>query len=702
MRLPFFPSDRLGDRLVRAGVITREQLRQALARQKIEGHRLGYNLISLNYLTEENLVSFLSEQYRVPSIILDAGAISAEVDSLLDMDFMVQREVVPIMRAGRTLTLGMVDPSDEETIREVERRSNLQVHPVIACQSAMRRALARQRIKAEIPLSLAFASDAEREELGDLFAVLDDYKLIGRLGEGGFGQVYKCLQRSLDRFVAVKTLNKNKMPVAEVIERFRREGKIAARLNHVSIVRMIEQGEAGKMLYMVMEYVDGRPMDEYLDDKPFEEKLDIMIQVADALAYAHSQGVLHRDIKPSNILVDSSGLSHLLDFGIALLRDTSVAPAGAGIREARLTQANVVMGTPQYMAPEHRGNMRDVDERADIYSLGVIMYEVFTKTLGVASPPRDPREIVPDLPESLAATILQCLADHPGDRPSSAAALRDSLLELRDRLAGAMSGDSLDACLRHVIAPNREIALKDHYAFVSNLRDDDRRRVILAEHKTLKRLVVIKRYENKEGLATAKILARVKHPHIGDILGLGEDSQSYITISEYLNGGSLADRLNPGQPAPGDQMIPRLLAIARALEFMRQFQIPHGHLHPENILFSGDGVMKVVDFSTSALCNPAMERFFKCEGLMAKANIAEAYARDEFSLGILLYEMISGRRFLLSKSAAEQYDRLHDIPIHPSRLKDALKKLWTSAPPEKQRTKISETIKDLEGVLDAL
>jgi len=693
---PFVRPRRLGDCLCRAGIITREQLRKALERQKIEGHRLGYNLISLGYLDEDTLANFLSEQYRVPAVILHSHSVDPEAAALLDMDYLSQAEAIPVKRSGNALTLAMVDPSDVAVVREIEAKLSVKVNPVVASQSAIRKALAKQRIKATLPPALASQPEMARDEAGELFSELEDYKVIGMLGQGGFAKVYKCVQLSLDRFVAIKTLSKSKIGDNEIVERFRREGRIVARLNHVNIVKMIDQGEIGDMLYMVMEHVEGVPLDDYLDGKPFEERLDAIIQVCDALAYAHGENVLHRDIKPSNILVDFTGLVRLLDFGIAVLMEGKGLDGPTGTKGERLTRADVVMGTPQYMAPEQRANMLDIDERADLYSLGVIMFEVFTNSTVAANPEVDPQELNPEIPLPLAQIIRKCLATSREDRPASSRELKEFLLELRDRLGE--KEDTLDNCLRHAVAQNHDILLKERYTFLSEIKQSQGRRVILAEHKTLQRLICVKKLETKAGLGPSKILARVKHPHVGEILGVGEAAGAYLIVSEFLSGGSLADRIKLGHPFRGDQALGHALSMAEALEFAQGLRIAHGHLHPDNVLFAGDGTLKIVDFGMPAACDPAMERFFANEWTGAGARTRDPFAGDRFSLGVILYEMISGRRFNPDKDPAGQYAKLQDLRVQPPRLRNIVQRLWNLAPPDARYADAGDLVRDLRSL----
>jgi serine/threonine-protein kinase len=196
------------------------------------------------------------------------------------------------------------------------------------------------------------------------------YKVLGKLGSGAMAVVYKARQLSLDRVVAIKVLPKKFVQKSDYVERFYKEGRLAARLNHNNIVQAIDVGEVGGLYYFVMEYVEGKTLyDDLSKGKVFSEKeaLDIVIQVAKALAHAHGQGLIHRDVKPKNIMIHKDGTVKLADMGLA--REAS------DIKAAKHEQGKA-FGTPYYIAPEQiRGDI-DIDGRADIYSLGGTLYHM--------------------------------------------------------------------------------------------------------------------------------------------------------------------------------------------------------------------------------------------------------------------------------------------------------------------------------------
>jgi serine/threonine protein kinase len=218
----------------------------------------------------------------------------------------------------------------------------------------------------------------------DLAAHFPDLEILELLGLGGMGAVYKARQRKLDRLVALKVLPPEWGRDPAFAERFAREARALARLSHPQVVGVHDFGEAGGHYYLLMEYVDGGSLRELQADGRLQppQALAIVGQVCDALQYAHEQGVVHRDIKPENILLDRQGRVKIADFGLAKLLRRSRS-------EYTLTSAGQVMGTLDYMAPEQRTCPQAVDHRADIYSLGVVFYEMLTGELplGRFAPP---------------------------------------------------------------------------------------------------------------------------------------------------------------------------------------------------------------------------------------------------------------------------------------------------------------------------
>jgi serine/threonine protein kinase len=230
-------------------------------------------------------------------------------------------------------------------------------------------------------LSGGLGPSAPTPGAAEVEAKLPAFEILSVLGQGGMGVVFKARQKALDRVVALKVLPSTAAAQAGFAERFAREAKALARLQHPNIVAVHDFGEAvdekgGGLFWLVMEFVDGANLRQAMragEVKP-KDALAIVPQICDALQYAHEHGVVHRDIKPENVLLDATGRVKVADFGLAKLMERDADGAA-------LTRADQVMGTPHYMAPEQVEHPADVDHRADIYSLGVVFYEMLTGEL---------------------------------------------------------------------------------------------------------------------------------------------------------------------------------------------------------------------------------------------------------------------------------------------------------------------------------
>jgi serine/threonine-protein kinase len=263
------------------------------------------------------------------------------------------------------------------------------------------------------------------------------YELTHLIARGGMAQVYRAMDRQLERPVALKVLFPELSVDRTFVERFRREAQAAANLSHPNIVPVFDWGEDDGSYFIVMEYVEGRPLSAVLrdpDPMPPRQIASIGAGVAAALAFAHRHGVVHRDVKPGNVLITPEGDVKVTDFGIARAMNT----------EESLTQTGAVMGTAAYFSPE-QAEGKGVDSRSDIYSLGVVLYEMavgrppFTgdSPVAVASKhvrdmPVLPREVNPAVPPALEAVVMKAMAKNPDDRYGSAEELRADLLRFAD------------------------------------------------------------------------------------------------------------------------------------------------------------------------------------------------------------------------------------------------------------------------------
>ncbi len=273
-----------------------------------------------------------------------------------------------------------------------------------------------------------------------MISQLGRYNIIGELGQGAMGTVYKAVDPLIDRVVAIKTINLS-LALEEKDEyesRFYQEAKAAGRLSHPNIVTIYDVGKSGEIAYIAMEFLQGRELRDLLNDGqrlPVDQVINIVAQVAQGLAYAHEHGIVHRDVKPSNIMIVRDGHVKITDFGIARM-------ASAAVR----TQTGMVLGSPKYMSPEQVvGKL--TDQRSDIFSLGVMLYEMLTgqapfagenvnaimyQTLNSVPPP--PSSLSPNVPEMLNFIVAKALAKKLEHRYQDTKEFATDLYACRDRL----------------------------------------------------------------------------------------------------------------------------------------------------------------------------------------------------------------------------------------------------------------------------
>ncbi len=278
----------------------------------------------------------------------------------------------------------------------------------------------------------------------------DKYRLDAQLGVGGMGTVYRARHLLIDRPVAVKVLNPRFVEDEAARTRFQREARAAGRLQHTNAVTVTDYGQTEDgYVYIVMELLEGRTLRDILaKEAPLEaaRSVSLMLQVSAAVAAAHEAGIIHRDLKPANIFIvqraEVPSLVKVLDFGIAKLAAESLEEDEV----KALTQVGAMIGTPRYMSPEQCDGA-ELTPAADVYSLGVILYEMLTGTvpfsgstpLAIAMKhtselPRRPREFVASIPPALEDVVLHALEKRPQDRPANAAEFRQELLTTADRL----------------------------------------------------------------------------------------------------------------------------------------------------------------------------------------------------------------------------------------------------------------------------
>jgi serine/threonine protein kinase len=267
-------------------------------------------------------------------------------------------------------------------------------------------------------------------DIGDPLEVakkLPQFEILEMLGRGGMGVVYKARQRNLDRIVALKILPPLDALSPDFVARFTREARALAKLNHPNIVNVHDFGETGGLYYIIMEYVDGMNLRQLLQTRRLTpaEALAIVPKICDALEYAHEEGLVHRDIKPENLLIDKKGRVKIADFALAkLLRRKPL--------DMTLTLSGMALGTLRYMAPEQMDKPETVDHRADLYSLGVVIYEMLTGEVPVGRFELPSQKAQVDV--RLDEIVLHALEKEPARRYQHASEIRTDVQSVTDQL----------------------------------------------------------------------------------------------------------------------------------------------------------------------------------------------------------------------------------------------------------------------------
>ena len=289
---------------------------------------------------------------------------------------------------------------------------------------------------------------------------LGHYRILELLGKGGMGEVYLAEDTKLQRRVALKVLSADLVGDDDRRQRFEREARAAAAINHPNIVTIHSVEEAGGVPFLTLELVDGQTLSEVIPPNglPLDRLLQLAIPLADAVGAAHQKGITHRDLKPANVMVTTDGRVKVLDFGLAKLREELSQAALASMPTQELTGEGRILGTIAYMSPE-QAEGRPVDPRADVFALGVLLYEMATgerpfkgdTQLSVLSAilkdtPSSVSDLKRELPRELSRVVQRCLAKDPEDRYQTAKDLRNELRVLRDDLA---SGDLTASASTH-------------------------------------------------------------------------------------------------------------------------------------------------------------------------------------------------------------------------------------------------------------
>jgi serine/threonine protein kinase len=289
----------------------------------------------------------------------------------------------------------------------------------------------------------AMATSASFDEIPPPLSEHPRYEVLGLIGKGGMGDVYRARHRKMERTVALKVINRRLIQKAEAIDRFHREVKAAAQLSHPNIVTAYDADHAGNFHFMVMELVDGIDLSQTIKKRnalPVAEACDYVRQAAIGLQHAHERGMVHRDIKPHNLMVTVDGTIKILDFGLASLTPEAIPASDTVAARSDLTAAGAIIGTPDFISPEQANDARQVDIRSDIYSLGATLYYLLSGRVpfdhgSVTHKLKSHAQVEPaplnsvrkDLPEELVAIVSKMMAKDPNERYLTPKEVADAL-----------------------------------------------------------------------------------------------------------------------------------------------------------------------------------------------------------------------------------------------------------------------------------
>ncbi len=500
--------------------------------------------------------------------------------------------------------------------------------------------------------------------------LFSNYDIEDIIAEGDMATVYKCVQSSTKRPVAVKVLSQqlmNRHPdIARVVEN---ESFVLARLSHPGIVRIFDRGITGGLPYFVMEYVDAIPLNTALETNALDlgKKLDVAMQICKAVSYAHRNGVIHRHLNPANVLIDKQGHVHVTDFGIAQL--INLHPDEQGMK-----------GAADYLSPEQKSGKGELTAATDTYSLGVIMYEMFTGQLP-GEPLAFPSYHDATIPAYLDEIITTCLNPTPALRYASAGKVKEKLLD-------SMWGAHLPASKKKEVLQGMG-DINTRFVMLDVIKETSFSAVYLCENTVNHNRVVIKKVSGtKEGYKESTMLGNLRHPDVVNVFGTSMEDDAFNIVMEYLPGGSLGDRLV--NPWPWEKAVSTVREICRGMVFIHANNLVHGNLRPSNILFTKTGQAKVADCSFNEHYGGESTE----TNWYAYPNQPKSKPGDIYAMGAILLEMVCGLVPTWKKSELVVNERFYSLP---SELQNVIKRMLAVVPKDRYGS-FEEVIRELDGL----
>lgn len=501
--------------------------------------------------------------------------------------------------------------------------------------------------------------------------VVPGYELLGELGRGGMGVVYEARRVGTDERVAVKVIRDAALASENDRRRFRIEAEATARLDHPNVVRIFEVGEHAGRPFLVMELVNGGTLAGLLTQPMgVTAAAELIRTVAHAVAHAHERGVVHRDLKPGNILLANSPAEpKVADFGLAKRLDTD---------STAWTRDGAVLGTPCYMAPEQAaGRVREVGPHSDVYALGAILYEAltghpphlsdsWTQTLFRVQhdDPTPPARIRPDIPLDLEVVCLKCLEKDPARRYPTAAELASDL----DRFLGGAKVAAVPVSAFDRLARR---ASRDGYTLAAEIASGPHATVYHAR-TSLGQPVAVKVFPTdhwtrdawddrlRRGATTLAVLA---HPGVVRVLGGGWWDGSAFLVNEHAPAGCLKTNIG-NRPQPVAESLRLVSGLADLMGYIHRQGVTHGNLKAANVLLAADGIPRITDFRDSV--GPPADIACVAPELLTDPTAEVRPHTDVYGLGVVLYELLTGRPPFDSTVADVREDVLARDPTPPS------------------------------------
>ncbi len=472
---------------------------------------------------------------------------------------------------------------------------------------------------------------------------LAGYQFGEQIAEGGMATVYKGVQLSLHRPVAIKVLSRQMQAHDVALEAFERESLIIAQLNHPNIIHVIDKGMSAQgSPFFIMEYVDGQDLGALMreDVVPPMRRVEICLQICKALGFAHRNGIIHRDIKPGNVLVDGELNVKVVDFGIALLARKDVGDD--------VDSAQEVMGTLRYMAPELRKSISQANEKSDIYALGVLMFELFTRQL--PQPGQTIENLGIKIPPRLQKLIDASLSEDPEQRPASVMVMHDQLLQL---LRGAHLNPKQAAKAKNTLD-------KKTFTLLDILADNERGGLYLFQEKNTDAQVLVRKCNSPSpGYEVALKMAEVSHRHLVRVHGVSKNERAFIIVSDYMIGGSLQERLI--RPLAPEDFLPIAQQICSGLQFAHQQNLFHGNLKADAVFFDESGAVKLGAFGLEDASKIADQGDAVSNDLTGGVQLT-GVQRDIRDAGKLFYRILVGEEPRWYRGRLQQGKALMRVP----------------------------------------